>query len=157
MSDNQLEDSMPSGPPILRRQPFRLHQVAENECAACGYIGLDSTIECPECGALPESEDDSYDSNNGSEGTPDDPMYDSYRPDLNENNGNVNTTSNTDSDRESVIFDSDIDGGKRRSRRRRRTHRRRTHRRRTHRRRTHRRKTHRRRTHRRKSHRRRRH
>jgi len=55
--------------------------------------------------------------------------------------------SGSDSDRESFMFDSDMDGGKLRRSRRRRTHRRKTHRR-------HRRKTHRR--HRRKTHRRRR-
>jgi hypothetical protein len=104
----------------------------------------------------------------------DDPMYDFYRPRRNaipvlsrvnaidgSNNSirNASTISNdsvkpptdpdsgSDSDRESFMFDSDMDGGKLRRSRRRRTHRRKTHRR-------HRRKTHRR--HSRKTHRRRR-
>ncbi len=33
------------------------YEVAEDECASCGYVGLDGVMVCPDCGALPVDDD----------------------------------------------------------------------------------------------------
>lgn len=49
------------------------HEVQENECASCGYVGLDGVMVCPDCGALPDpNEEDDDEQADDDEPTDDD-------------------------------------------------------------------------------------